>query len=145
LPPFLSVTSGVRIKVGGCTHPLHFFEKCALVWVESQFDKKVKNFSRKGVPVKIHTFLEPLLTLIAGLAMKRAINWPFDVGLYLPVIVWLGPVWGGLLMAVVSVPLNLLVLRAYDRSQRDWLMIERVKSVIEAIQIWFLEEEEAGG
>ena len=95
--------------------------------------------------MKVRTVLELWLTLAAGLAIKRAINWPFDIWLYLPAIAWLGPVWGGLLMTVFSVPLNLLVLRAYDRSQRDWLMIERVKSVIEAIQIWFLEEEEAGG
>ena len=87
-------------------------------------------------------WLESWLTLAAGLVLKRAINWPFDFILYPFMIYRLGPVWGGLVMTLLSIPFNLLTIRGYDWSKTDWLMIERVKSRAMAIQNWFLEEEE---
>lgn len=61
--------------------------------------------------------------------MKRVINYPFDYVLYPAVIVWLGYVWGGLLMTVLVTFLNMLIIWAYDWSKTDWLLIETLKEV----------------
>lgn len=72
------------------------------------------------------------LTLAAGLAIKRTINWPFDFVLYPMMIIWLGNIWGGLVLTILSIFLNLLVIRGYDWSKTDWLGIEALKGLREA-------------
>lgn len=65
----------------------------------------------------------------AGLAMKRAINWPFDLILYPAMMVWLGHLWGGVVMTILSLFLNLLVIAGYDWAKTDWLLIEALKKL----------------
>ena len=76
-------------------------------------------------------FLERGLTLAAGLLMKRFINWPFDFVLYPLAMVSLGDLWGGAVMVALSLLGNLVIIRAYDWSQTDWLAIEALKGFLE--------------
>lgn len=69
------------------------------------------------------------MELTAGWAMNFAQEYLFDYLLYPLVIHWLGLLWGGVLMAFASLVFCLLLLRAYDWSQRDWLGIEAVKGL----------------
>lgn len=73
------------------------------------------------------SFSKNALTLIAGVAMKRAITWPFDYVLYPAVLLWLGNVIGGLVMIVLATLYNVLLIKAYDWSKTDWLLIEKIK------------------
>lgn len=75
----------------------------------------------------MNPILKRAVTLGAGLAMKRAVNYPFDFLLYPVMLLWLGYAWGGLVMTVLSVFLNLLVIMAYDWSATDWFLIEELK------------------
>lgn len=59
--------------------------------------------------------------------MRYLINYPFDFLLYPAVLIWLGNIWGGLAMTILSVFLNVLIIRAYDWSKTDWLLIETLK------------------
>ncbi len=71
------------------------------------------------------------VTLGAGLAMKRFINYPFDLVLYPAMMIWLGYIWGGFVMTLLSVFLNLLIIKGYDWSKTDWLLIETLKGIRE--------------
>lgn len=44
-------------------------------------------------------------------------------------MIWLGHVWGGIVMTMLSVLLNLLIITGYDWAKTDWLMIEALKQV----------------
>jgi len=79
-------------------------------------------------PVKV---VKKGLTFGAGLLLKWGINYPFDFLLYPVVLIWLGNIWGGLVMTVLSVILNIIIIRAYDWSQTDWLLIETLKGLRE--------------
>ena len=68
-------------------------------------------------------------TFGAGLLLKHSINEPFDLILYPAVLLWLGNIWGGLVMTALSVVLNVIIIRAYDWSKTDWLLIETLKGV----------------
>ena len=73
--------------------------------------------------------LKRALLVGAGLAMKQAINWPFDLILYPLMMLWLGHLWGGIVMTILSVFLNLLVIAGYDWAKTDWLLIEALKQI----------------
>ena len=74
------------------------------------------------------------LQRIAELAVGHAFNnvvsiWAFDYILY-PYVIWnYGLTKGGVLMAVLSLLICLLMLWFYDWSKRDWLGIEAVKQL----------------
>lgn len=61
------------------------------------------------------------------MAIKKSLDYGFDYVLYPLVLISLGYGWGGLAMAAASVAINLAVIRAYDWSGRDWLLIETAK------------------
>lgn len=63
--------------------------------------------------------------------MKRLFNYPFDFLLYPAMMIWLGNIWGGVVMTLLSIITNLLVIRAYDWSKTDWLCIEALKGLRE--------------
>jgi hypothetical protein len=71
-------------------------------------------------------------TLGAGVAIKKSLDYGFDYLLYPMALVWLGYVWGGVAMTAASVLLNLSVIRAYDWSKRDWLLLETIKELKDA-------------
>ena len=66
-------------------------------------------------------------TLGMGVAIKKSLDYGFDYLLYPFALLSLGYLWGGVSMTVASVALNLAVIRAYDWSKRDWLLLETVK------------------
>lgn len=70
-----------------------------------------------------------LATFGAGVAIKKSLDYGFDYLLYPIALLWLGYLWGGVLMTAASVVLNLATIRAYDWSRRDWLLIETVKQL----------------
>ncbi len=66
--------------------------------------------------------------LVAGFLTWKVADNAFDYLLY-PFVVWkLGPWRGGMLMAFLSLLFCLVLLRLYDRLQRDWLGIEFAKA-----------------
>ena len=66
-------------------------------------------------------------TLGVGLAIKKSLDYGFDYLLYPFVLIWLGYVWGGVVMTIASIVVNLAVIRTYDWSKRDWLLLETIK------------------
>jgi len=66
-----------------------------------------------------------------GLTIKKLLELAFDYGLYPFVLAWLGYVWGGLVMTVAAVIINILIIRVYDLTKVDWLLIEEVKAIRE--------------
>lgn len=66
-------------------------------------------------------------TLGAGLGIKKSLDYGFDYLLYPFVLIWLGYVWGGVVMTTASIVVNLAVIRTYDWSKRDWLLLETIK------------------
>lgn len=68
--------------------------------------------------------------LIVGHTVNLVLSWwAFDYVLY-PFAIWkLGLVTGGVVMALISLVVCLLLLWFYDWSKRDWLGIEAVKAL----------------
>jgi hypothetical protein len=69
---------------------------------------------------------------VAELAMGHGVNQVldvlFDYLMYPAVIAWLGLWRGGIIMALVSLVVCLIMLWGYDLSHRDWLGIEVLRS-----------------
>ena len=63
------------------------------------------------------------------MAIKKSLDYGFDYLLYPVTLLWLGYLWGGILMTAASVVLNLATIRAYDWSRRHWLLIETIKQL----------------
>ena len=74
-------------------------------------------------------FWSRLATFGAGLLIKKASDSAFDYLLYPAVLIFLGYLWGAFVMTIVSVFLNLLVIRAYDWAKRDFLLLETLKQL----------------
>lgn len=77
----------------------------------------------------VRRFGEKLATFGVGVAIKKSLDYGFDYGLYPVALIWFGYFWGGVIMTIASVFLNLGVIRAYDWSKRDWLMLETLKEL----------------
>ena len=75
-----------------------------------------------------------------GVAIKKSLDYAFDYLLYPVVLIYLGYAWGGVVMTIASVFLNLAVIRACDGSKRDWLLLETLKGLKQQS-----EEEGVGG
>ena len=68
-----------------------------------------------------------LFELSSGFCTWKATDYAFDYLLY-PFVIWkLGPLYGGLLMSVLSLAACLMLLAVYDKLRRDWLGIEFLK------------------
>ena len=70
-----------------------------------------------------------LTTFGLGVAIKKSLDYGFDYALYPVALIYLGYFWGGVAMTIASVFLNLAVIRAYDWSRRDWLLLETLKEL----------------
>ena len=70
-----------------------------------------------------------LTTFGAGLLIKKSSDYAFDYLLYPAALIALGYLWGGIVMTIASVFLNLLVIRAYDWAKRDFLLLETLKQL----------------
>ena len=77
----------------------------------------------------VRLFGEKIATLGAGVAIKKSVDYGFDYVLYPVALLYFGYFWGGVVMTIASVFLNLAVIRAYDWSKRDWLMLETLKEL----------------
>lgn len=62
-------------------------------------------------------------------ALVETINHYFD-GLYVPAILMLGPIVGGMTMMVSAIILNYIFVRAYNGSPHDWYGFEWIRSKI---------------
>jgi hypothetical protein len=69
--------------------------------------------------------------VVIGHAANQALSLPFDYVLYPAVLLWLGPLHGGIVMAALSAAVCYLLLRFYLWSGRDWLGIEVVRALRE--------------
>ncbi len=65
-----------------------------------------------------------------GFTLKKSSDYAFDYVVYPVVIISLGYVWGGVVMTLLSVAMNILIIKAYDWAKQDLLMIELLKSTI---------------
>jgi hypothetical protein len=74
-------------------------------------------------------FWPRLATFGIGLLIKKASDYVFDYLLYPAALIFLGYLWGGIVMTIASVFLNLLVIRAYDWAKRDFLLLETLKQL----------------
>jgi hypothetical protein len=70
-----------------------------------------------------------LATFGIGLLLKKTSDYVFDYLLYPAALIVLGYLWGGIVMTIASVFLNLLVIRAYDWAKRDFLLLETLKQL----------------
>ncbi|WP_210529718.1 hypothetical protein [Rubellimicrobium arenae] len=64
-----------------------------------------------------------------GLVLKKGTDYLFDYVAYPAALLWLGYVAGGAAMAAASVLVNIAVLRVYDWSRRDFLLLESIKDL----------------
>lgn len=67
--------------------------------------------------------------LTAGITVFKLSNNAFDYALYPFVIYKLGIIKGGLIMTFLAAVINILCLKFYDWSKRDWLGIEVLKGM----------------
>lgn len=72
-----------------------------------------------------------LAELVTGITAFSLLNYTFDYALYPFVIYNLGIIKGGLFMTLLASVANILCLKFYDWSKRDWLGIEALKGVKE--------------
>lgn len=80
--------------------------------------------------MKETTLIQDGATLSAGLALRWIINHGFDYVLYPVVLVAFGTTVGGIILTILALIINVLIIRAYDWSQTDWLLIEKLKSKV---------------
>lgn len=67
--------------------------------------------------------------LAVGHTFNEAFDHMFNYWFYIPVIAWLGPKKGGLVMTFVSLFTCLAFIKFYDWAKQDWLGIEVAKEV----------------
>lgn len=64
---------------------------------------------------------------LIGFSSYTVFAWLYDFPLYAFVMWHLGPVLGGLVMTLLTIPVDLYCFRLYDWSEQDWLAIEYIK------------------
>ncbi len=72
-----------------------------------------------------------LKILAIGHIVFRSFDYAFDYLLYPYVIYQLGPLYGGVIMAILSAVICLGIVWVYDMLEKDWLGIETVKELVE--------------
>jgi hypothetical protein len=80
-----------------------------------------------------------LKIIAVGLVVFNSFDYAFDYVLYPYVIYQMGPLRGGVIMAILATVICLLLLWIYDVLERDWLGIETIKETVEE---FFKEEED---
>ncbi|MFA6498484.1 MAG: hypothetical protein WC256_04310 [Desulfurivibrionaceae bacterium] len=72
---------------------------------------------------------ERIAILGIGILADRIICYTFDFVLY-PYVIWrAGLLWGGVVMALLSLIVCILTMQFYDWSKKDWLGIETIKEL----------------
>lgn len=67
--------------------------------------------------------------LTTGITAFKLTSYVFDYALYPFIIYKLGIIKGGLIMTLLAAIINILCLKFYDWSKRDWLGIETIKGM----------------
>ena len=67
------------------------------------------------------------LVFMIGLSLRWMINHGFDYVLYPIILVWLGNEDGAVVLTILATIINVLIIRVYDWSKTDWLLIEKIK------------------
>ena len=73
-----------------------------------------------------------LANFATGLLLKKGLDYVFDYAIYPAALLLLGYGWGSFSMICVSALGNLLLIRAYDWSKRDFFLIESLKAIKES-------------
>jgi hypothetical protein len=81
------------------------------------------------IAIKLSPYKERAAELAIGLSANSLIGVLFDWFLYPAVIYWLGLVYGGVVMTLLSMLACLAMMKFYDWSKRDWLGIEAIKGI----------------
>lgn len=80
----------------------------------------------------VSEFIKKASRVAVGLGGMRLINFLFDYVLYVYVVYKVGMVYGFLIMAPTATLICVYMIKAYDWSKTDWLLIEDLKSVRES-------------
>lgn len=75
----------------------------------------------------MNNLVQDTALLSSGLFLRAVINHGFDYVLYPVVLLWLGNLYGGIVLTILAVVVNIAIIKAYDWSKTDWLLIERLK------------------
>jgi hypothetical protein len=71
-----------------------------------------------------------------GYTFGNAFDYVFNYGIYIPVVAVLGPIKGGIVMAILSAVVCFLFIKFYDWSKQDWLGIEVAKEATDFGPTW---------
>lgn len=82
-----------------------------------------------NIPGQTQPWRNRITVMATGITAFSLLNYLFDYGLYPFVIYKLGIIKGGLVMTVLAATANIICLKFYDWSKRDWLGIETIKGV----------------
>jgi hypothetical protein len=72
--------------------------------------------------------LRDVKTFAVGFSSYWVFAWLFDYPLFGAVVWQFGPIWGGLIMLVLTLLVDIGSIRFYDWSKRDWLAVEFIRS-----------------
>lgn len=74
-----------------------------------------------------------------GITFKKVTDYFFDYIAYPAAIISLGFIWGGIVMVLSSIVLNLSLIRAYDWARQDFLFLEALKELkVDKKDIYFI-------
>jgi hypothetical protein len=77
--------------------------------------------------LKLKSISQKLSIIGTGHTVNFLINSWFDYIVYVPVVAYFGPIKGCGIMIVISVLLNLTLIKVYDKTEKDWLGFEALK------------------
>jgi len=84
----------------------------------------------------VATWKERIAIIGLGYTVGYIFDYGFNYAVYIPVVAIYGPIKGGVIMAILSVPVNYLFIKFYDWSKKDWFGIEVAKEAAEFGPAW---------
>lgn len=90
----------------------------------------------KKIAAFIAAWKERIAIIGLGYTFGNIFDYVFNYAIYIPVVAMLGPVKGGIVMAILSVFVNYLFIKFYDWSKKDWFGIEVAKEAAEYGPAW---------
>ena len=77
--------------------------------------------------MSISSFIQRIGIIGTGHSISFLVNNLFDYVLYVPVVAYFGPIKGCGIMIALSILINLILLKVYDWTGKDWLGLESLK------------------
>ena len=90
----------------------------------------------KNVAAYIAAQKKRIATIGLGYTFGTIFDYSFNYVVYIPVVAYYGAVNGGIIMAILSIPVNYLFIKFYDWSKQDWFGIEVAKEEAEFGPSW---------